>query len=76
MTIIDWLKHNFTADRAAYFARPAQDQRLPLDDRRLVELLSSNEGAAGNLEEIAKLLGQTPKPPVNLGIAARNQYEK
>ena len=69
MTIIDWLKHNFTADRAAYFARPAHD-------RRLAELLSSNEDVAGNLQEIARLLGQTPKPPVNLGIAARNQYEK
>ncbi len=49
---------------------------MPLDDRLLAELLSNNEDVAGNLEEIAKLLGQTPKPPVNLGIAARNQYEK
>jgi hypothetical protein len=66
MTIIDWLKHNFTADRAAYFARPAQDQGLPLDfgnDRRLAELLSSKDDPAGNLDEIARLLGQTPESP-------------
>jgi hypothetical protein len=60
MTILSFFKHHFTADRAAYFDRPAQDQGLPLDfgnDRRLAELLSSNEDVAGNLEKIAKLLG-------------------
>jgi hypothetical protein len=60
MTILSFFKHYFTADRAAYFDPPAQDQGLPLDfgnDRRLAELLSSNEDVAGNLEKIAKLLG-------------------
>lgn len=60
MTILSFFKHHFTADRAAYFDPPAQDQGLPFDfgnDRRLAELLSSNEDVAGNLEKIAKLLG-------------------
>jgi hypothetical protein len=46
------------------FARVAKEQGLPLDyddDKRLAELLSSDDDPAGNLEEIAKLLGQ-PKP--------------
>lgn len=44
------------------FARVAKDQDLPLDydvDKRLAELLSSDDDPEGNLDEIAKLLGQS-----------------
>ena len=69
-TIIDWLTHRFTKsryppDRAVeQFARVAQDQGLPLDysnDRRLAELLGSDD-PAGNIDEIAKLLGRRTSP--------------
>lgn len=60
MTMLSFFKHHFTSDRAAHFARPAQEQGLPLDfgnGCRLAELLSSKEDVAGNLIKIAKLLG-------------------
>jgi hypothetical protein len=46
------------------FTRVARDQGLPLDydrDERLAKLLSDDD--AENLEEIAKLLGQSERNP-------------
>ncbi|GEC14237.1 hypothetical protein [Nitrobacter winogradskyi] len=34
-----------------------------IGDKRLAELLSSDEDPAGNFDEVAKLLGQSGKPP-------------
>ena len=74
MTILSFFKNHFTSsryasDQAVYdFARVAQDQGLPLDfgnDRRLAELLGSNEDPVVNLDDIAKLFGpssESPKP--------------
>ena len=70
MTILSFFKKHFTnsryaSDQAIYdFACVARDQELPLDygnDRRLAELLTGNEDAAGSLEQIANLLGQAPQ---------------
>jgi hypothetical protein len=73
MTILSFFKNHFTnsryaSDQAIYdFARVARDQELPLDygnDRRLAELLTGNEDAAGSLEQIANLLGQSPQQEI------------
>jgi hypothetical protein len=68
VTILDWYKRRFTKSRGAsddaieQFARVAKGQDLPLKydvDKRLADLLSSYTDPAGNLDEIAKLLGQS-----------------
>ncbi|ABE64866.1 conserved hypothetical protein (plasmid) [Nitrobacter hamburgensis X14] len=56
-------KSRYADDKAVDdFACVAEDQGLPLDydgDKRLVELLGGDNDPAGNLEEIANLLGQS-----------------
>ena len=68
MAVIGWLKNRVTKSRyvsdqaVSDFTRVARDQSLPLDygnDQRLAELLASNDDPAGNMAEIAKLLGQS-----------------
>jgi hypothetical protein len=76
MTIIHWLKHRFTKSRYApdraveNFTRVAKEQNLPLeygDDHRLADLLGSNDDPAGNIDDIAKLLGSRSKAPSRSG---------
>lgn len=55
-------KSRYADDKAVDdFARVVKEQGLPLDDddRRLAELLSSDEDPAVNMDEIAKLLGRS-----------------
>lgn len=68
MTILNWIrrrtKSSYADDRAVDdFARVAKAQGLPLDygDKRLADLLSSDDDPSRNMNEIAKLLGQTPE---------------
>lgn len=65
MAILKWIrrrtKSRYADDKAVSdFTRVAKGQNLPLDydDKRLAELLQSDD-PVGNLEEIAKLLGQS-----------------
>jgi hypothetical protein len=66
LSVIDWFKRRRTqsAKTVAGFTRVARDQNLPLDydrDGRLAKLLSDDGDPSGNMDEIAKLLGQTPE---------------
>lgn len=66
LSVIDWFKRRRTpsATAVADFTRVARDQRLDLDyDRseRPAKLLKSED--PGNLDEIAKLLGQYGDAP-------------
>ena len=70
MAMIDWIKQRFSKPRyvsdkaVSDFTAMAKDQGLQFDygtDKRLVHLLRSNDDPARNMEEIAKLLGQSPK---------------
>lgn len=71
MTILSWIKRRtksrYADDKAVDdFSRVARGQGLPLDydrDKRLAEMLSSDEDPAGNFDEVAKLLGQSGKTP-------------
>lgn len=63
MTILNFLrrrtKSRYADDKAVDdFARVAKDQGL-YNDKRLAELLSSDEDPVVNMDEIAKLLGQS-----------------
>jgi hypothetical protein len=65
LSVIEWFRRRQTPSAKAVkdFTRVARDQGLRLDydrDERLVKLLSDD---AGNLEEIAKLLGQSETDP-------------
>lgn len=70
MTILSWIKRRtksrYADDKAVDdFERVARDQNAPLDydqDKRLAELLSSDEDPAGNFDEVARLLGQSAPP--------------
>ncbi|HRO01641.1 MAG TPA: hypothetical protein PLX43_09130 [Nitrobacter sp.] len=67
MTILNWIqrrtKSRYADDKAVSdFTRVAREQSAPLDydqDKRLAELLSSDEDPARNIDEIARLLGQS-----------------
>ncbi|MCB1394019.1 hypothetical protein [Nitrobacter sp.] len=69
MTILNWIKSRtksrYADDKAVDdFERVARGQNAPLDydqDKRLAELLSSDEDPADYLDEIAKLMGQSEK---------------
>lgn len=66
MTILSWIKRRtksrYADDKTVDdFECVARGQNAPLDydqDKRLAELLSSDEDPAGNLDEIARLLGR------------------
>jgi hypothetical protein len=66
LSVFDWFKRRRTqsAKIVADFTRVARDQNLALDydrDGRLAKLLSDDGDPSENLDEIAKLLGQTPE---------------
>ena len=68
MSVIAWFKRRQkpTPMAVADFTCVAKDQRMPLDydrEERLAKLIKSNDDPVQNLEEIAKLLGQTPDIP-------------
>lgn len=68
--MIDWIKRctksRYADDKALDdFARVSRDQNAPLaydQDKRLAELLSSDEDQAARFYEIAKLLGNRTNP--------------
>jgi hypothetical protein len=81
LSVIDWFKRRRTqsAKIVADFARVARDQNLPLDydrDGRLAKLLSDDGDPSGNLDEIAKLLGQTPDEPQPSGKSGNQGQRK
>jgi hypothetical protein len=66
LSVIEWFRRRQTPSAKAVkdFTRVAKDQGLPLDydrDERLAKLLFDDD--TGNLEEIAKLLGQSETDP-------------
>lgn len=71
MTILSWIKRRtksrYADDKVVNdFARVAREQNAPLyfdRDKRLAELLSSDDDPAANFDEIAKLLGQSETDP-------------
>jgi hypothetical protein len=66
--VIKWFRRRQTpsAKAVADFTRIARDQNLPLDyerDERLAKLLSDDRDPTRNVDEIAKLLGQSERKP-------------